>query len=242
MKKINAFKHFYSSKRASMNTRRVFTLIELLVVIAIIAILAAILLPALNSARERGRSASCINNMKQLGLKAQMYTDDNENRWVPWNMPGGKYWHGFGDYFAGPYLGFTDKANSCYQPGKITDCPSNIPEMNTDYFGSDPVYWDYGLCTYVTGKSTPSSVKQHSKWILMFEGQKSTNAGDGGFNTAGKESGLPWGFGRVWNRIVHSNTTNLLFLDGHVENVRCVTHDEYDVYEREHYWLDTREN
>jgi len=76
----------------------------------------------------------------------------------------------------------------------------------------------------------------------MFEGQKSTNAADGGFNTAGKESGVKWGFGRVWNRIVHNNTTNLLFLDGHVENISCVTHEEYDVYEGSHYWLDTREN
>lgn len=59
-----------------------FTLIELLIVIAIIAILAAMLLPALNQARERGRASSCANNFKTIGLASSMYQNDHNDFFV----------------------------------------------------------------------------------------------------------------------------------------------------------------
>ena len=80
---------FLVTRKFSLSHAHSFTLIELLVVIAIIAILAAILLPALNSARQSGVKASCINNLKQNATGIFMYTDANEDymplpykRWV----------------------------------------------------------------------------------------------------------------------------------------------------------------
>ena len=86
MKKTECFRN----EPGKAVSRKVFTLIELLIVIAIIAILAAMLLPALQSSRERAKGIKCMGQMKQLGMAFQYYVQDNDDRmpygyWTPYD-------------------------------------------------------------------------------------------------------------------------------------------------------------
>ncbi len=102
-----------------------FTLIELLVVIAIIAILAAMLLPALSAARERARSTSCIANLKQIGIVLRMYIDDNDN-WTCFS--------GYQNTVQGCYWGKLLFDKGYIQDDKLMQCPSlNNVAKDTNY-------------------------------------------------------------------------------------------------------------
>jgi len=130
---------------AEMDRRRAFTLIELLVVIAIIALLMAILMPALNSVRKQARSNACQSNLRQLCLAMNLYALDYEDTTMPFSHESGEYWF----HQLAPYL--SEKAYK-YNPEehiegmmRVAFCPATKRQdlAEDSYYGSAYLSWRF---------------------------------------------------------------------------------------------------
>jgi len=128
-----------------MDKRSGFTLIELLVVIAIIAVLMAIMMPALSYVRKQARSSACQSNLRQLSLAMNLYTLDHEDRTMPFSHEPGEYWF----HQLAPYLCAKDYKNNpeAHIEGvmKVAFCPMTKRQERPEdsFYGSASLAWRF---------------------------------------------------------------------------------------------------
>jgi prepilin-type N-terminal cleavage/methylation domain-containing protein/prepilin-type processing-associated H-X9-DG protein len=208
-------------KRRTQN----FTLIELLIVIAIIAILASMLLPALNKARNKAKGIHCANNLKTLITKFGFYQDDNNDEFFrstfdsSMGYPSTIYWVQYSPLFpfAKDYLNLKWKPVGEYlcHP-TVLDCPLNQKGWagwkNADYgYNQQPSVYPNPTMRY--GRVKRSQVKNPSELLMFADAYRvGGDIGAATYNWCTKWIGNSDETGLWW---CHNNASNIVFLDGH---------------------------
>ena len=213
-----------------MNPRRAFTLIELLVVIAIIAILAAMLLPALSNAKQKAWTTSCNSNLHQIGLGMRMFADDN-NELFP--ESGSTIYWGTNDVappFGSGKPSWMEQIFSYVGSTNAYNCPGNVQlpaaeQGPFNYFNGDRAVY-VAVTNFAPVKST--AITLPAAYVLSGDtcGIPNVTSGEGPGGqfdpldadkddytqncVGGATNGSPF---ELWQ--IHSQGQNVLFADGH---------------------------